>query len=548
VELKPVIICPLCQDRIDKLVYRYHLFDERNVIEEIKAQNPDWSEHDGACSRCVDYYHTEVILGKRELPGIGPHFPIRSADDFLILPTGLRLDVDPRFTGKSITICFIDSGFYAHPDLVNSEPRIRVMKDFTPDPNEIGDKGSANNFQWHGTMTSVVCAGDGYLSNGLYKGIASDAELVLLKVQDHEGRILKSYLISALEWILTHHTEFDIRIVNMSVGGDEPGSYLGSEVSLLAEQLVKAGVTVVAAVGNDANGKIKPPANAPGVIAIGGLDDENSLEKPVSKIYHSTFGNTVDDLIKPELIAPAIWVAAPILPETPAYREACTLYKLLDLEGEDFRLYLEKNIKVTQLHISLLNQDLDTVKKAIIQHLQSCKYISPYYMHVDGTSFAAPIVTGVIAQLLEADPLLTPMQLREILFSTAKRIDGIDPIKQGYGQVKPRKAILKALKNKDRSAFTSSPVVNREKQTITFYLKHECASQVSLSGSFNGWSKDQLLMEPDQYGDWKIEISMLPPGRHHYKFLVDEIQWMDDVNNPYRVPDGYNGFNSILNI
>ena len=57
-------------------------------------------------------------MEQRLLPSIGPYFPVKSVDDFVILPTGLRLDADPRYTGKGITICFIDSGFSLHPDLV----------------------------------------------------------------------------------------------------------------------------------------------------------------------------------------------------------------------------------------------------------------------------------------------------------------------------------------------------------------------------------------------------------------------------------------------
>ena len=79
-------------------------------------------------------------------------------------------------------------------------------------------------------MTSVVCAGDGYLSKGLYKGIASDAELVLLKVQDDKGRITKANIVKALQWVLHHHREYGIRIVNMSISDDEAISYKQSEV------------------------------------------------------------------------------------------------------------------------------------------------------------------------------------------------------------------------------------------------------------------------------------------------------------------------------
>ncbi|HLG39404.1 MAG TPA: hypothetical protein VI461_07035, partial [Chitinophagaceae bacterium] len=92
------IICPLCNDTVDKLLYRYHIDGEKQVIERIKLHNPDWTINDGVCGRCVDYYHTEIVMQQRILPEIGPYFPVRSADDFVILPTGLRLNADQRYT------------------------------------------------------------------------------------------------------------------------------------------------------------------------------------------------------------------------------------------------------------------------------------------------------------------------------------------------------------------------------------------------------------------------------------------------------------------
>src|SRR4051794_28846715 len=190
------IICPLCGDTVDKLLYRFHIDDERTVIERIKQHNPQWAEEDGICSRCVDYYHVQIIREQRILPEIGPHFPVKSADDFIILPTPLRVDAHPRFTGKGVTICFIDSGFHLHPDLIEHRNRIKEVIDITNSRINITDSA------WHGTMTTVVCAGDGYLSKGLYKGIASDAELVLIKVQNDQGKITTENIERALEWIL----------------------------------------------------------------------------------------------------------------------------------------------------------------------------------------------------------------------------------------------------------------------------------------------------------------------------------------------------------
>ena len=545
------IICPLCKDAVNRLVYRFHHDSERGVIEKIKHEFPEWSVNDGACSRCVDFFHSEIVMKQQILPSIGPHFSIKTMDDFIVIPTGLRLNADPRFTGKGVTICFIDSGFYPHPDLVMNKKRIKKYIDINHMDTgsqllPLADLGGAS--QWHGTMTSVVCAGDGYLSNGLYKAIASDAELVLIKVQDEEGRISTENICKALQWVLQNHAQYNIRILNMSLSDDEVTSYKESRVDQLAEQLIEKGISIVAAVGNDENGMVKSPANSLNVIAVGGLDDENMLEAPASKLYHSTYGTTMDGLVKPELVAQAIWIAAPILPRTKEQVESETLHYLLKLEGnlkEELHVLFSK----TQLDNSVLQTgDVTYLRETIIKRIRTCKYISPHYMHVDGTSFAAPLVTSVIAQLLEINPALTPAQIRTILFSTAKRIDGVPAERQGFGHIQPRKAIIKVLKKEVISKVASSPYVNHPKNTIEFFVQNDCASQISLAGSFNEWMPDVLLMEPCMDSLWKIEIPMLPKGFYQYKFFVDEKLWMEDIENPYREPDGFIGFNSILKI
>src|SRR6185369_10256386 len=77
---------------------------------------------------------------------------------------------------------------------------------------------------------------------------------------------------------------------------------------------------------------VLPPASAPSVIAVGGLDDGGAGER--AGHYHSSYGLTIDGLQKPELIAPAIWVAAPILPGTPTAAQA-RLLALLDEARDD---------------------------------------------------------------------------------------------------------------------------------------------------------------------------------------------------------------------
>src|SRR5882762_4874279 len=110
--------------------------------------------------------------------------------------------------------------------------------------------------------------------------------------------------------------------------------------------------------------------------------------------------------------AHAIWVAAPVLCETKEQKEAETLYQLLSLPDASLQEGLEKNVSSTKLDNTVLDgNDIAHKKYAIKKRIQSAKYISAHYMHVDGTSFAAPIVSAIIAQLLEVNPKLTPLQV-----------------------------------------------------------------------------------------------------------------------------------------
>lgn len=542
------IACPLCGDMVNKLLYRFHIENERVVLEKIKEHNPEWTEHDGICGRCVDYYHTELVMQQRILPGIGPHFSVKSPDDFIILPTTLRLNADPRYTGKGVTICFIDSGFYLHDDLMSNGNRVRKVLDITnPKRNSVYFM-QPHKESWHGTMTTVVCAGDGYRSKGLYKGVAPDAELVLLKVMNDDGHITTENIAKALQWVLENHKKYDIRIINMSLGDDEAVSYKNSVIDELAEQLIQKGITIVAAVGNDDTAAIKPPANAPNVIAIGGVDDDNQLENELMP-YHSAYGVTIDGLHKPELVANAIWIAAPILPGTPEKEEAEILNELVAMDDGALQKINPDLLKKTGIsHDFSQTNDVTFLRQLIVNRIQTTKFFSAAYMHVDGTSFAAPIVSGVIAQLLQAAPTLTPQQIRQVLFSSAKRLSGIPVERQGFGYIQPKKALLKILKKEVIMKPYDSPHIDDKRKTIEFFIQNECAQQISLAGTFNHWAQDVLLMEAGEDGMWKIEIPILPEGTYKYKFFIDDKMWVEDFDNPVREPDGFNGWNSILMI
>jgi serine protease AprX len=80
-----------------------------------------------------------------------------------------------------------------------------------------------------------------------------------------------------------------------------------------------------------------PPASAPSVLTVGGLDDKNRLPFSGYDMYHSSYGPTLDGLQKPEVIAPGIWVAAPILPGTPTAEQAALLARLASVKDAELR-------------------------------------------------------------------------------------------------------------------------------------------------------------------------------------------------------------------
>lgn len=360
----------------------------------------------------------------------------------------LRMDADERFTGRGVTIAFLDSGFYAHKDLTEPVNRIVAYHSIFETEDDPSFLQTPDVASWHGMMTSVVAAGNGHLSDGKYRSIAPRASLVLVKI-GKTGRIPESNIETGLRWVFANREKYDIRIVNISAGGDFEQSYLQNPLCQLVENVVKAGLTVVCAVGNAGlapGHPVLPPASAPSSIAVGGLDDQNSLDRARRGMYRSSYGPTIDGLQKPEVIAPGIWVAGPILPHTPTADEA-HLYAALDAAADDelddlilSHAGVDKDLDEARgLQVPLLRQ-LITIK------LRENNVINQHYKFVDGTSFASPIVASIVACMLEANPKLTPPQIKRILIDTAERVAGVEVDRQGWGVVVPRKAVEMALR------------------------------------------------------------------------------------------------------
>src|SRR5882672_5652284 len=268
------------------------------------------------CANCVE------LLSRAKAQIDSHHIVFEQTDH--VLPTPLRLNADERFTGRGVTIAFLDSGFYAHDDLTKPENRIVAYHSIFDAENDRTSLETTDVASWHGMMTSVVAAGNGHVSDGFYRSIAPDSKVVLVKV-GRTGHIPDEHIERGLEWVLDNKKKYDVRIVNISAGGDFERSYLDSPLCQMVERAVREGIIVVCAVGNAGmvqGHPVLPPASSPSAISVGGLDDQNSLDRAKRGMYRSSYGPTIDGLQKPEIIAPGIWVAAPILPATPTAGEA----------------------------------------------------------------------------------------------------------------------------------------------------------------------------------------------------------------------------------
>src|SRR5256714_13026824 len=436
-------VCEVCDRLTEQQLHSLAALPKR--LQSIIAPNAATPDAARLCSRCLE-------LLSRAQRQIESHASVFEQNDF-VLPTPLRMDVDERFTGGGVTIAFLDSGFYAHTDLTEPGTRIAAYHSIFSEEGDSTSLHTNDVASWHGMMTSVVAAGSGALSDGLYRGIAADASLVLVKI-GRTGRISEDQIRRGLEWVLEHHEEFGIRVVNISAGGDFEESYLTNVLSKTVERCTSEGLVVVGAVGNAGHipgHPVLPPASAPSCMAVGGLDDQNSLDRARRGMYRSSYGPTIDGLQKPEVIAPGIWVAAPILPQTPTAEEAHVYSELDAAPDEELRAIIESHIGVDQDLDEARDLPVPLLRQLITIKLREGNVIMQDYKYVDGTSFSAPIVSSIIACMLEANPKLTPQQIKRILIETAERLPFIEVDRQGWGVVEARKAVEFALALRQQS-------------------------------------------------------------------------------------------------
>ncbi|HEV8345447.1 MAG TPA: S8 family peptidase [Vicinamibacterales bacterium] len=310
------------------------------------------------------------------------------------------------YTGAGVGVAVIDSGITSwHDDMVNytktvfpyGNQRVAKFVDF------VNGRALPYDDNGHGTHVSGIIGGVGYDSKFFEKaGIAPLASIVSLKVLDQNGYGTVSNLIAALDWVAVNHKTYNIRVVNMSVGAGVHESYWTDPLTLAAKAVTDKGITIVAAAGNLGKnaagalqyGGISAPGNAPWVLTVGASSTMGTTNRADDQMApYSSSGPTAYDFgAKPDLVAPGTGTVS------------------LAAAGSTFAV---------------------TKSEYLVYGFGANKL--PVYLALSGTSMAAPVVSGTVALMLQANPNLTPNLIKAILQYTAQVYPGYSALRQGAG-------------------------------------------------------------------------------------------------------------------
>lgn len=308
-------------------------------------------------------------------------------------------------TGNGIIVAVIDSGVnYNHNDIVNnmwdgsSEGYPKHGYDFVNEDNDPMDDHS------HGTH----CAGtvSSYGTNGYQCGIAKDAKIMALKVLGSDGRGYTEWIINAMEFGVEHGAH----VLSMSLGADGVGGESVYRVAM--ENVLESGVVASVAAGNTgdelydypvpynvgAPGNCPSPWRNPDQTLVGGRSATVTVGATTNTDEYSYFSS----------IGPVTWT-----------------------EGSYIGSYYDyPYVANSSVNIGLIKPDVSAPGSSIVSLYYGN---NTDYSTKSGTSMATPCVAGIMALMLEANPMLTPVEIDSILEVTAVPLGGYTSKNNYYG-------------------------------------------------------------------------------------------------------------------
>jgi serine protease AprX len=293
---------------------------------------------------------------------------------------------DKGYTGVGIGVAVIDTGIAGDlPDFRVSRSNVgsRVIASAVVNPSA----STANDGLGHGTHIAGLIAGNGGARAstdplaGKYIGVAPKSNLIAVKAGDEHGGATVLDVIDGLQFVVDYQKDYNIRVLNLSLRSTNAESYKTDPLDAAVESAWLNGITVVVAAGNDgtaADAVSYSPANDPYVITVGGVDDQGTKTTSDDTVASwSSRGTTQDGFTKPDVLAPGAHLVSTLAP------------------GSDYA------------------------------SLCPACVTDGAYFKVGGTSMAAGVVSGAVADVIQARPTWTPGQIKSTLTRRARALNAI---------------------------------------------------------------------------------------------------------------------------
>src|SRR5258705_1232612 len=283
----------------------------------------------------------------------------------------------PGVTGQGVVVAVLDSGMASHKALTGKVIASVSMIAGEPTTDEYG----------HRTHVAGIITGSGSYAAGvtpLYTGgIAPGAQLVNVRVLGEDGVGNTSDVIAGIDWVIAHKSTYKIKVINLSLGHAVTEPVMYDPLCAAVERAYPAGIIAVAAAGNAGKqadgtpvlGGIASPGNSPYAITVGATNTWGTPSRDDDKVttYSSRGPTKWDNNAKPDLAAPG--------------------NKIISLEAPGS--YIPAHYPTEHIAGSGNNG----------------------YLRMSGTSMSAPMVSGAVALLLQAQPSLSATQAKFILQS-----------------------------------------------------------------------------------------------------------------------------------
>ena len=306
------------------------------------------------------------------------------------------------FDGTGVGVAVIDSGIIEVPDLLKAGSSSYKYTRVVYNQSFLTGISITKDLYGHGTHVAGIVAGNAHYSSGTgythtFRGIAPSANLINLRVLDQNGSGTDSAVIAAIQQAINLKAQYNIRVINLSLGRPVFESYTKDPLCQAVEQAWNAGIVVVVAAGNSGRdnsqgtngyGTITAPGNDPYVITVGAMKDMSTVLRTDDLIasYSSKGPTLIDHIVKPDIVAPG--------------------NRIISLEASN-SLILSKST-------------VNLVPYAYYETTSGWSYSADYY-RLSGTSMAAPMVSGAAALILQKTPALTPDQVKARLMKTATK-------------------------------------------------------------------------------------------------------------------------------